>query len=45
MCFSIQLWYMKGEVPSIVHSFDTYSTNTVAWHSEVSEGGDMLLAR
>ena len=32
-------------MPSLAHSFDAYSTNTVTWHSEVSGEGDMLLAR
>lgn len=41
----IQLWDIGGEVPSLAHSFDAHSTNTVTWHSEVSEEGDMLLAR
>ena len=36
---------MKGEIPTLAHSFDAYSTNVVTWHSEVSEEGDMLLAR
>ena len=36
---------MREEVPLLEHSFDAYSTNTVTWHSEVSEDGDMLLAR
>ena len=46
MClFVVQLWDMKGEVPSLAHSFDAYSTNTVTWHSEVGGERDMLLAR
>lgn len=36
---------MKEEIPSLAHSFDAYSTNTVTWHPEVSAEGDMLLAR
>jgi hypothetical protein len=32
-------------VPSLAHSFDAHSTNTVTWHPDVSEEGDMLLAR
>ena len=43
--FVVQLWDMKEEVPSLAHSFDAYSTNTVTWHPEVSGEGDMLLAR
>ena len=32
-------------MPSLAHAFDACSTNTVTWHPEVSEEGDMLLAR
>ena len=36
---------MYGEVPVVVHSFDTYPTNYTLWHPLISNTGNMLMAR